>query len=95
MDDQFRGGDNLDLHAQLAHDAHGGAAVAAVEEVADMRRALGDAAEHDGAVRNGFVTGHRAATDERGAWLNRDVRHGWVSVEWLLLCIYGLGCKMS
>jgi hypothetical protein len=64
VDDQLGRREHVDLHAQLAHHADRRAAVAAVEEVAHVRRAFGNATEHHGAVADRLVAGHGAAADE-------------------------------
>src|SRR5271157_5991733 len=61
---QYLGGARLlDAHAQGAHRAQSGQAVLAGEKSAHFAHALGDSAEHQRAVRDGFVAGHRQGAE--------------------------------
>ena len=62
-----------DVGAQGAHTGGGGKAVFAEQGVGDVRLALGDAVEHDGAVCDRFIAGDGKAALKRaaGAYLHR------------------------
>ena len=55
----------LNGNAHRLKGAHGGEAVLAFQKTADVRGAVGERAEHDGAVGNGFVAGHAHRAGQR------------------------------
>ena len=47
---------SVDTHAHRPEDLGGGQGIGAFQEAMDFRHALGQRAQHDGAVRDGLVT---------------------------------------
>ena len=61
---------DLDLHAHLAEAVDGGQAVFAHQKAGNVCCAAGQRAQHDRAVRNGFVARHGQFTAQRAAGLD-------------------------
>jgi len=74
VDDHAAGIRSVDGHAQAVECGHGGERVGALEEPLDPRDAVGQRAQHDGAMRDGLVARHAGAAHEAAPRLDVEGR---------------------